>query len=83
MVPHSTEKTMSRGASTDRDDALPIDHAVAAGAADRRAGDLAALGVGLLDGNILGMQMDQPAQDAFEPPVRVLAGQESCCRYRS
>ena len=56
-------------------DALPIDHAVAAGAADRRAGDLAAFGVGVLDGDVLGVQVDEPVDDPLQPGVRVLPGQ--------
>ncbi len=48
------------GPAADLDHLLPVDHAVAAGAADRRAGDLAALGLGVLDRDVLGVQVDQP-----------------------
>ena len=53
------EDDVARGRPADLDHLGPIDHAVAAGAADRRAGHLAALGVGLRDRDVLGVQVDQ------------------------
>ena len=46
------------------DDAGPVEDAVAAGAAHRRAGHLASLGVGMLDGDVFGVQVDQAVDDA-------------------
>ena len=73
MVPHSTLRTMSRWPGGRCGSLLPVDHAVAAGAADRRAGDLAALGLAVLDRDVLGVQVDEPVADVLQPLVRVLA----------
>ena len=54
---------VARGGLADFDDLGPIDHALAAGAADRRAGDFAALGLGMDDRNVLGVEMDQAVLD--------------------
>ena len=61
--------------STQADDGRPIDDTVAAGAADRRAGDLAAFGLRLLNQNIFGVQMDQVAEHPFEPGERIVPAQ--------
>jgi len=58
----------------DPDDTRPVDHPVAARATHRRAGDLAALRRGMLDGNVLRVQVHETAHNAFQPLVGVLAG---------
>ena len=60
----------------DLDDLLPVNHPVAARAAHRRAGDLAAFGAGLLDGDVLGVQMHEPLYDALQPRVGIVSAQE-------
>ena len=57
-------------------DAMPVDLAVAAGAADGRAGDLAAFGAGLLRRDVLGVDVDDLVDDRFEHRVGIFAGQE-------
>ena len=69
------EHDVPRAGLADLDHLGPVDHAVAAGAAHGRAGHLAALGVRLLDRDVLGVQMDQSVLDVREPGERVLAGQ--------
>ena len=67
------EDDVAFGLLANLDDALPVNHALTAGAAHGRAGDLAALGVGLLDGNVLRVQVDEASEDALEPLVRIVA----------
>ena len=74
------ENNVSRAGAADLDHPGPVDHAVAAGAADRRAGHLAALGVGLLDRDVLGVQVDQPVLDVLEPGDGVLAAEVAVAR---
>ena len=69
------EDDVARRLAADLDDPRPVDHAVAAGAADRRAGDLAALGGRLLDRDVLGVQVDEPVGDALQPGVGIVAAE--------
>src|SRR5436190_22662534 len=55
---------------------LPINHSVAAGAPYGRAGDLSALGAGLLDRDILGMQVHQSFSHSLQPSIRILSAEE-------
>ena len=57
----------------DINDPTPIDHAVAAGASDGSAGDLAAFSTGMLNADVFGVQMDRSLDNPLEPCVRVLA----------
>jgi hypothetical protein len=57
------------------DDARPVDHSIAAGAADGRAGDLAALGIGVGDSDVLRVQVYEAVADGFEALVWVLAAE--------
>ena len=66
----------------DRNDLRPINDAVAAGATDRCARYGAALGVGLLHRNILGVQMNEFVLDLFEPNIRVLTGKVGISRIK-
>jgi hypothetical protein len=59
----------------DADDAFPVEHAFAAGAADRGTGDLAAFGVGVGGGDILGVEVDEAAGDMLEPGVDIVAAE--------
>src|SRR5262245_15341185 len=59
--------------AANRDDTGPVDHAIAAGAANGGAGHFAALVGGLLDGNVFGVDMDAMGNNALEPLVRVVA----------
>src|ERR1039458_3271186 len=60
----------------DLDDFGPVNHSITAGAAHRRAGDLATLGAALLDGDVLGVQVHQPFDHALQPLVGILPAQE-------
>ena len=60
---HSAEVRLAQ----DRDDSLPIDDAVAAGASHGRPGHLAAFRVRVLDGNVLGVDVNQQGLTAFSP----------------
>src|ERR1019366_6213306 len=60
----------------DLDNFLPVDHPIPAGAADGRAGDLAALGAALLDGDVLGVQVHQAFAHALQPLVGIVPAQE-------
>ena len=53
----------------------PVDDAVAAGAAHRRAGHFAALGFGVLDGDVLGVHVDQQVAHRLQSLVGVFAAQ--------
>ena len=64
----------------DSDDSRPIYDAVATGTAYRRAGNLPAFGVGVLDGNIFCVQMNQAIGHAFHSGIRSLAGKVSVTR---
>ena len=55
--------------------ALPINNPITAGAAHRRAGDLASLRVRMFHGNVLGMHVHQKVQHGAQPLVRVSSGQ--------
>ena len=80
-VPHSTLNTMSCGSfSADFDHRTPIHDAFATGTADRRAGYLAALGVGLLDRDILRMQVDERSRTLISHSVGILAAQIAVSR---
>src|ERR1035441_2014217 len=60
----------------DLDDLGPVNHSVAACAADRRAGDLTALRAALLDGDVLGVQVHEALHDALQPLVGIVSAQE-------
>ena len=61
--------------AADANDARPIDDAVPASAADGCAGDFSALRGGLLDGDVLGMEVNEAGNDLGQPLVRILAAQ--------
>jgi hypothetical protein len=69
------EDDVARGAAANLDDASPIDDAVAAGAADGGTGDFAAFGIGLFNGDVLRMEVDEAIEDMFEPGVGVVAAE--------
>jgi hypothetical protein len=54
---------------------FPVEHAFAAGATDRRAGHLAALGFGVCHRDVLGVEVDEAAGDPLEPGVDVVAAE--------
>jgi len=53
----------------------PVHHAIAAGAADRSAGNLATLGIGMLDGYVFGVHVHQAPADPLEAFVYILTAQ--------
>ena len=57
----------------DLDDAFPVQNAFAAGAADGGAADLAALGVGVRDRDVLRVQMDKAAGHPLKPGIDIMA----------
>ena len=60
---------------------LPVDHAVAAGAADRRAGDHAALALGVLERDVLGVDVAHEVGDRLQRLVGIFEpGQEGVPR---
>lgn len=52
------EDDVSFGSAANPKHPRPVDHAVTAGTADRSASDLAAFGRGLIDGDVLGVEMN-------------------------
>jgi len=69
------EDHVAFGLAANLDDARPVHDAIAARAADGRAGHLAALGAALLDGNVLRVKVHEMAQNACQPLQRVLAAE--------
>src|SRR5581483_792708 len=57
------------------DHPTPVDYSVAASAADRCSGYLAAFGIRMLDRDVLGMNMDHPVGHAAQSLIRVLAAE--------
>ena len=62
-------------AADDVDDPRPVEHALAAGAAHGRAGDLAAFRIGVGVGDVLGVEVDEAISDPFQPRVDVVAAE--------
>src|ERR1035437_1740539 len=77
-VPHSTESTMSRGHSlrmiwmTFFQSITPSPQAQPT----RRAGDLASFGAGLLDRDVLGVEVHEPLHDPLQPLIGIVSAQE-------
>ena len=63
------------GLSANLNHTRPVHDAVAASAADRRAGHLAAFGAALFNGNVLRVKMHEPVCDAREPFERILTAE--------
>ena len=53
---------------------VPVDDAIAAGAADRRAADFALLFGGMLHADVFGMNVDEPVHYGLQTLVWVFAG---------
>ncbi len=53
------EDNIPGAALADLDDAFPVDDALTAGTADGGSGDFAAFGVGLADGDVFGVEVDE------------------------
>ena len=71
------ENNVARSRFADFDQARPIDHALAASAAHRRAGHFAALGFRLFDGNIFGVQVNETVYYMRQPNDRILAAEKT------
>ena len=75
---HAVEAALAQ----DLDDSRPVDNTVAAGASDRRARDLAAFGVRVLNRDVLRVDVDQEIEYVPQSVVRILAGQVCVARMR-
>ena len=69
------ENDIARAGTADGDHGRPVDDSLAAGAAHGGSGNLAAFGVGLCDGNVFGVQVDEAILDVFEPLDGIFAAQ--------
>lgn len=69
------ENDIAWAALADLDDAFPVDDTFTAGAAYGGSGDFTAFGVGLADGDVLGVEVDEAVEDMFEPGVGVVAAE--------
>src|SRR5580765_5719752 len=74
------EHDVAFGLAANLDHSGPVYDAVAAGAADRRAGDLTALGAALLDGNVLRVEVYEPVCHAGQPLEGILAAEVGVAR---
>jgi len=61
-------------------DPVPVQHALAASATDGYARNFAAFRSGMLDRNVLGMQVHQPLDHAIQPRIHILPGQVRIAR---
>ena len=68
-----------RGSPADLDDACPVDHAVAACAPEHPAA-LAAVSLGVLRGDVLGVDVDDILDRVFQPGVGIVAAEEAVPR---
>src|ERR1044071_6090182 len=60
------------GFATDADYSRPVNHSVAASTTDWCPCDFAAFRGRLLQGDVFGMQVDESANDPFQPSIRVM-----------
>ena len=77
-----TEHDVLRNRLADRNDPRPIDDALTTSTTDRRTRYGPALGVGLLNRNVLGVKVNEFALDFFEPRIGVLTGKIGIARIK-